>query len=171
MTRYPVALRRPPSPRPRATRRHRRHVEVGPPRGIRLRASANGAPVPQPKVDVASLGRQLLGTWADLRIAAREHAAQPDIQRIDGQSMAEHRERVLGQLKLLVEQGAVHRAFPKQLGGDDDHGGNIARFEELVTPTRRCRSRRASSGACSAPRCCTWAPSTTTTRSCRASCR
>ncbi|GAA1759462.1 acyl-CoA dehydrogenase family protein [Agromyces humatus] len=102
---------------------------------------ATSAPVPTPangdaashaKIDVASLGRQLLGTWADLRLVARERAAQPDMQRIDGQSMAEHRERVLGQLKALVEQGAVHRAFPKELGGQDDHGGNIASFEELV---------------------------------------
>ncbi|MDF2574585.1 MAG: acyl-CoA dehydrogenase [Agromyces sp.] len=85
-----------------------------------------------PKVDVAALGRQLLGTWADLRLAARERAAHPDLQRIEGQTMAEHRERVLGQLKILVEQGAVHRAFPKSVGGMDDHGGNIAGFEELV---------------------------------------
>ncbi|MDI3279677.1 acyl-CoA dehydrogenase family protein, partial [Arthrobacter sp. AL08] len=27
----------------------------------------------------------------------------------------------------------VHRAFPSALGGSDDHGGNIAAFEELVT--------------------------------------
>lgn len=46
--------------------------------------------------------------------------------------MAEHRERVLGQLKILVERGAVHRAFPKELGGLEDHGGSIAAFEELV---------------------------------------
>ncbi|WP_136709531.1 acyl-CoA dehydrogenase [Agromyces sp. H66] len=85
-----------------------------------------------PKVDVAALGRQLLGTWADIRIAARERAAHPDLQRIEGQPMAEHRERVLKQLKILVDQGAVHRAFPKELGGLDDHGGNIAAFEELV---------------------------------------
>jgi acyl-CoA oxidase len=85
-----------------------------------------------PKVDVAVLGRQLLGTWADIRLASRERAAMPELQRIEGQTMAEHRERVLGQLKLLVEQGAVHRAFPKSLGGEDDHGGNIAAFEELV---------------------------------------
>ncbi|GAA1815183.1 acyl-CoA dehydrogenase [Agromyces neolithicus] len=93
---------------------------------------AGDAAATQPKVDIASLGKQLLGTWADLRIAARERAAQPDMQRIDGQSMAEHRERVLAQLKTLVDQGAVHRAFPKALGGQDDHGGNIASFEELV---------------------------------------
>jgi acyl-CoA oxidase len=85
-----------------------------------------------PKIDVTALGRQLLGTWADIRIAARERAAQPDLQRIEGQSMEEQRARVFGQLKTLVAQGAVHRAFPKELGGADDHGGNIAGFEELV---------------------------------------
>ncbi|MGR2752896.1 acyl-CoA dehydrogenase family protein [Agromyces arachidis] len=85
-----------------------------------------------PVVDVAALGRQLLGTWADIRLEARARAAQPEFQRIDGQSMAEHRERVLGQLKLLVASGAIKKAFPKELGGDDDHGGNIAAFEELV---------------------------------------
>lgn len=94
--------------------------------------AASAPPAAQPKVDVESLGRQLLGTWADIRLAARERAADPALQRIEGQSMEEHRERVLGQLKLLVEQGAVHRAFPKELGGHDDHGGNIAGFEELV---------------------------------------
>jgi acyl-CoA oxidase len=108
--------------------------------GSKIARPAASAPAPSavgdaaaaPKVDVASLGRQLLGTWADIRVAARERAARPDLQRIDGQSMAEHRERVLGQLKLLVEDGAVHRAFPKELGGHEDHGGNIAAFEELV---------------------------------------
>jgi acyl-CoA oxidase len=85
-----------------------------------------------PVVDVAALGRQLLGTWPESRLAARQRAADPAFQRIEGQTMAEHRERVLGQLKLLAESGAVHKAFPKELGGADDHGGNIAAFEELV---------------------------------------
>ncbi|MCK8609240.1 acyl-CoA dehydrogenase [Agromyces sp. C10] len=85
-----------------------------------------------PVVDVAALGRQLLGTWADIRLEARARAARPEYQRIEGQPMAEHRERVLGQLKLLVDSGAIAKAFPKELGGEDDHGGNIAAFEELV---------------------------------------
>ncbi|WP_395245655.1 acyl-CoA dehydrogenase [Agromyces sp. MMS24-K17] len=97
---------------------------------------APGAPATDasadPRIDVALLGRQLLGTWADIRLEARHRAATPEFQRIEGQTMAEHRERVLGQLKLLVDTGAVHRAFPKALGGQDDHGGNIAAFEELV---------------------------------------
>ncbi|MEL4320436.1 acyl-CoA dehydrogenase [Leifsonia sp. YIM 134122] len=86
-----------------------------------------------PRIDVEKLGRQLLGTWADVRLASRELTARPEMQRIDGQSMEEHRERVMGQLKLLVEHGGVHRAFPSAVGGMDDHGGNIAGFEELVT--------------------------------------
>ncbi|WP_127794376.1 acyl-CoA dehydrogenase [Agromyces sp. LHK192] len=101
---------------------------------------AADAPVPAPpaqrptesRIDVEALGRQLLGTWADIRLEARARAASPELQRIEGQTMAEHRERVLGQLKLLVDSGAVQKAFPKSLGGQDDHGGNIAAFEELV---------------------------------------
>jgi acyl-CoA oxidase len=85
------------------------------------------------RVDTAALGKYLLGTWADARIAARALTGRPDMQRVDGQTIAEHRETVFRQLKLLAEHGAVHKAFPKSLGGDDDHGGNIAGFEELVT--------------------------------------
>jgi len=85
-----------------------------------------------PTVDVAGLGRQLLGTWADVRVKARELSARPDMQRIEGLSMAEHRARVFSQLHVLAENGHVLRAFPTHLGGADDHGGNIAGFEELV---------------------------------------
>src|SRR5689334_12801640 len=89
------------------------------------------APQPaSPRIDVEQLAHQLLGTWPEIRLAARARAAEPEYQRIDGQPMDEHRERVLGQLKRLVESGAVHKAFPKELGGQDDHGGNIAAFEE-----------------------------------------
>ncbi|BDZ63990.1 acyl-CoA dehydrogenase family protein [Agromyces mangrovi Wang et al. 2018] len=87
---------------------------------------------PEPSIDIAALGRQLLGTWADIRLSSREVAKRPEVQRIDGQSMAEHRERVLGQLHYLVANGHVNRAFPKSLGGQEDAGGNIAAFEELV---------------------------------------
>lgn len=85
-----------------------------------------------PRVDVEALGRQLLGDWAEVRLASRELSKRPEMQKQEGLSVAEHRERVFGQLKLLVENGQVHRAFPKSLGGAEDHGGNIAAFEELV---------------------------------------
>ncbi|MDQ1584387.1 MAG: acyl-CoA oxidase [Microbacteriaceae bacterium] len=85
-----------------------------------------------PRVDVEALGRQLLGTWADVRLRSRALASRPEMQRIEGLSMAEHRARVFGQLKLLVEDGQVHRAFPASVGGREDNGGNIAGFEELI---------------------------------------
>jgi acyl-CoA oxidase len=83
-------------------------------------------------VDVAALGEQLLGTWSDIRRSAREMVKDPALHNIPGLSLAEQRARTLGQLHLLVEKGAVHRAFPKRLGGDEDNGGNITGFEELV---------------------------------------
>ncbi|MFB0834209.1 acyl-CoA dehydrogenase family protein [Arthrobacter halodurans] len=87
---------------------------------------------PNPGVDVAALGEQLLGKWADIRKQARELAGRPEFQRIEGLGMAEQRERVLHQLTLLVEAKAISRSLPRRLGGEDNHGGNIANFEELV---------------------------------------
>lgn len=84
------------------------------------------------QVDVAALGETLLGRWADVRKKSRVLAGQEEFRQILGQPMAEHRERALGQLHRLVEEGTVLRAFPKERGGHDDHGGNLAQFEELV---------------------------------------
>ena len=98
----------------------------------RQRSRTEERPRPLGKVDVEWLGRDLLGTWAERRLAARRKAADPQYQRLDDLTMAAHRERVLGQMHALVEDGAVLRAFPTRLGGSDDHGGNIAGFEELV---------------------------------------
>ena len=96
-------------------------------------SSVPSAPVPDDiTVDVTALGEQLLGRWADARRHSRELVARPEFQRLPHLGMDEHRERVLGQLKLLVENGSVHRAFPKSVGGQEDNGGNIASFEELV---------------------------------------
>ncbi|MET4637631.1 acyl-CoA dehydrogenase [Mycetocola sp. 2940] len=85
------------------------------------------------RIDVEELSEKMLGSWPEQRRAARRLTARPEFHRIEGQSLEEYRDTVFGQLKLLVENGQVHRAFPKQLGGMEDHGGNIAGFEELVT--------------------------------------
>lgn len=85
------------------------------------------------RIDLDVLSEKLLGSWPEQRRAARRLTARPEFHRIEGQSMAEHRATVFDQLRLLVDNGQVHRAFPKQLGGMEDHGGNVAGFEELVT--------------------------------------
>ena len=86
-----------------------------------------------PSVDVAALGELLLGRWAETRRAARELAGHAELHKVEGLTHTEHRERVFGQLKYLVDHRAVQRAYPRELGGEDDHGANIAGFEELVT--------------------------------------
>jgi acyl-CoA oxidase len=83
-------------------------------------------------VDVAALGEQLLGRWAEIRRASRRVCEKPDMWKIEGQPMAEHRERVFRQLRTLAETGVVHLAFPARVGGGADPGGNIAAFEQLV---------------------------------------
>jgi acyl-CoA oxidase len=107
--------------------------------GAAIDSSVNTGPIKiagdptAPTIDVPTLQRRLLGTWADVRLTARELTARPEMQRIEGLSMDEHRTRVFGQLKILADIGHVHRAFPRRLGGQEDQGGNIAAFEELVT--------------------------------------
>ena len=83
-------------------------------------------------IDVTKLEEQLLGRWGELRRKSRKISADPRFIRIEGQTVAEHRARVLEQLKTLAKEANVLRAFPKRLGGEDDAGGNIAGFEELI---------------------------------------
>ena len=79
-------------------------------------ARAVSAPVEHPEpsiaIDTAWLGEYLLGRWAADRRASRAGMLEQRYHRIPGQSMAEHRERVFGQLRQLVADDAVHRAFP-----------------------------------------------------------
>lgn len=96
---------------------------------VDARLDADGAP----SVDVAALGETLLGAWREQRLATRALTARADLHRLDGLPMNEHRARVSEQMRILAAEGGVHRAFPRDLGGDADHGGNIAGFEELVT--------------------------------------
>lgn len=104
------------------------------------RTPAGGAPTAahsaeeahEPRIDVAAVTDLLLGTWGETRRQAREMIKDPAFWRIEGQPMPEHRERVLGQLRLLVENDGSRRAFPKKYGGLEDNGANLAGFMELV---------------------------------------
>lgn len=97
-----------------------------------VRPETTSTPENSPRIDVSALNDQLLGTWADTRRQAREMIKDPAFWRVDDLGKDEHRERVLTQMHLLVQKGAMRRAFPKEFGGDADNGANIAGFEELV---------------------------------------
>jgi acyl-CoA oxidase len=90
------------------------------------------APPLVPSVDVGEVAALLAGRWGEIRATTRDLMAEERFHRPDGLTVAEHRARVLEQLRVLVAQGGVHRAYPEALGGGDDHGGNVAGFEELV---------------------------------------
>ncbi|WP_029069455.1 acyl-CoA dehydrogenase [Jonesia quinghaiensis] len=85
-----------------------------------------------PTINHDYLAEHLLGRWADLRKVARNLARDERLIRDPHLPMDEHRERVLEQLKILVNEAQVLRAFPTRMGGKDDAGGGIAGFEELV---------------------------------------
>ncbi|HLS01310.1 MAG TPA: acyl-CoA dehydrogenase family protein, partial [Beutenbergiaceae bacterium] len=78
------------------------------------------------------VGDLLDGRWGGWRREVRELMKSQEFRKIEDLPYSEHRERVLSQLRGLVEHGVVSRAFPTEFGGEDDHGGNVAGFEELV---------------------------------------
>lgn len=94
---------------------------------------ANTGPIDTAAVDTAHLEQLMLGRWAETRRTAREVLKDPQFHKVENLTKEDHRERTLKQSHALVDAKAVHRAFPKEFGGDNDHGANIAGFEELVT--------------------------------------
>lgn len=92
--------------------------------------SAAGAPFGP---DFARISTALLGSWPDIRRAARERTTDPALHLLTGLSVAEHRARVTTQLQVLLDGGAPRLPFPAAYGGSDDAGGNLVAFEELVT--------------------------------------
>lgn len=104
------------------------------------RTPAGGAPTAahtadeahEARIDVDTVTDLLLGTWGQTRREAREMIKDPAFWRIDGMSVPDHRERVLGQLRLLVENDGSRRAFPEEYGGLNNNGANLAGFMELV---------------------------------------
>ena len=83
--------------------------------------------------DFGRIHDALLGSWKDIRLAARARTLDPALHRRDDTLVAEHRARVTAQLQVLLDSGAVRLPFPEQFGGSGDAGGNLVAFEELVT--------------------------------------
>ena len=96
------------------------------------RSQKNFVPSEELQLDTAALGKELLGRWAEVRLRARAVCERPEMWKIEGQPIAEHRERVLEQLSHLVDSGGVLLSFPESVGGKANPGGNIANFEQLV---------------------------------------
>ncbi|MDJ1113887.1 acyl-CoA dehydrogenase [Microbacterium dauci] len=113
--------------RPSTPATNRRTPAGGAPTAARTAAEAG-----EPRIDIDTVGSMLLGTWADTRREVRELIKDPAYWRIDGQTVAEHRDRVMGQVRLLAQNNGSSRALPEEYGGLNDNGANLAGFEELV---------------------------------------
>ncbi|GGK89974.1 acyl-CoA oxidase [Curtobacterium luteum] len=85
------------------------------------------------RIDVDLVAELLLGRWAEDRRISRRLALDPAMHKIEGMPYADARSRTLDQLRILVEAGAIQRPCPAEFGGQDNHGGNLAAFEELTT--------------------------------------
>ncbi len=105
------------------------------------RTPAGGAPTAahtaeeahEPRIQVDAVTDLLLGTWGETRKVTRDLVKNtPSLWKVEGMPMAEHREHVLAQLQVLVDNDGSRRAFPKAYGGLDDNGANLAGFMELV---------------------------------------
>jgi acyl-CoA oxidase len=84
------------------------------------------------QLDVAAVGRRLLGRWADIRLHTRSVIADKKLFKQEGLPLDKHRELVLSQLKTLVREGATQWGFLEELGGEMNPGGSLSSFEELV---------------------------------------
>lgn len=115
-----------------AVRSHKPATSKRTPAGGAPTAPHTAAEASESRIDVEAVTDLLLGTWGETRREAREMIKDPAFWRIEGQPMADHRERVLTQLHLLVEHGGSRRALPEEYGGRNDNGANLAGFQELV---------------------------------------
>lgn len=85
------------------------------------------------RIDVDMVETLLLGRWAEDRRISRRLVLDPALHKTEGLGTIEHRARAFDQLQILVDAGAIQRPYPRELGGQDNHGGNLAAFEEITT--------------------------------------
>ena len=85
-------------------------------------------------IDVPALRELLDGKYADLRNSTRaalvEHASV--LEDADTMSTAQFRERVKDLVVEIAGTGESGYGFPKEYGGGEDYGANVANFETLA---------------------------------------
>ena len=61
------------------------------------------------RIDVGAIHDELMGKWQEIRQTTRDMIEDPALHKDETASYQDQRKRVLEQLKILVDQGAVHR--------------------------------------------------------------
>ncbi|GAB3475545.1 acyl-CoA dehydrogenase family protein [Nocardiopsis coralliicola] len=86
----------------------------------------------EPRDGGAALRALVDGRWGGVRAWAREALTGEEFAPVAGLGMAEHRERVSGQLAALAQTEMPAFGFPERVGGKDDVGASVVAFEMLV---------------------------------------
>jgi acyl-CoA oxidase len=83
-------------------------------------------------MDVNILRDMLLGSWADERLECQNFIVNSNIRADYSSTVSEQRNNTLQNLKKLAENNIVSKAFPTAFGGENNYGGHVASFEELI---------------------------------------
>jgi acyl-CoA oxidase len=81
--------------------------------------------------DAAALQQLLDGRYHELRERIREVLCRPEFTPVMALPAAEYRQRVFEWAQTLAREGLTAPGFPKEYGGADDPGANVAAFETL----------------------------------------
>ncbi len=88
---------------------------------------------PQFQINGPVLRELLDGRWGRVRRLVREQVRGDLFAPVAGLGTAEHRERVMEQLRAIAATEIPTYGFPSAYGGADDVGGSVAAFEMLVS--------------------------------------
>jgi acyl-CoA oxidase len=91
-----------------------------------------GATSQTTRFDPAALGRLLDGRYRVVREHVREVLQRPEFRPPTAIPTAEYRELVLEWAETLAREGLTAPGFPREFGGLDDPGANVASFETLA---------------------------------------
>jgi acyl-CoA oxidase len=84
------------------------------------------------RFDPALLQARLDGRYAEVRAQVRGVLERPEFTPPTAIATTEYRELVLDWAKTLASEGLTAPGFPKEFGGHDDPGANVASFETLA---------------------------------------
>jgi len=81
--------------------------------------------------DPEVLQRQLDGRYAELRDRIREVQSRPEFAPVVALGKDEYREKVMEWAREIAAAGLSVPGFPREYGGEDDPGANVAAFETM----------------------------------------
>jgi acyl-CoA oxidase len=93
---------------------------------------ATTSPAGTAPFDPQVLQRLLDGSYAEIRSQTREVLCRPEFAPVIALPTDEYRERVLEWARQLADEGLTAPGFPREYGGHDDPGANVAAFESLA---------------------------------------